>query len=276
MQLATFLCLLLACTIVACFPPPAIKLRTATSSSSSSDPKPAVGAGADAGPDTTTGRLPLGTQFTGYSRINQKVVGEYYQYITIYDQLVETPFEIIVVPEQGYFINSSLAVSGLQWTILNGTYYYLDIPGVINTCWYSFTGTYANETQAVKNAVKISQDGVYDRYLGYVNAYGACGLGGAQQFLINTGDGSLKEVSYAIFTPQPAGSPTIPTTVSGYYDVTGIFIGGQTLPPLPEKCWGMDYANPNNNFCYFWHYGAPCNGFGSNECQPNPGPYQPQ
>ena len=96
------------------------------------------------------------------------------------------------------------------------------------------------------------------------------------EWLINPFDGTLWGGGYAYLSPAPAEGLIIPTTISGAYVTTTAIPGYGTIPPLPEICWGMNYTDLNNNFCYFWHYGFACDGFGNNECQPNPPPYIPQ
>lgn len=223
------------------------------------------------------GRVAIGTPFLGYTSVSQTLSATYFQYVSVYNSYGTGEGGIIGVPGEGYVVNSDPDFGGIQWTLPNGTYFYINYGGFILGCWYSFAGTLENETNAVNNAIKIGEDGIYDVYLGYIDTYGACGLGGVEEFLVNSYDGSLGSVSFAFFSPVPKGDEfIIPTTVSGGYQVQNVTIGGAVLPPLPEICWSLDVNDPASNYCFFWHFGLPCTGFNNFECADLPGPYIPQ
>lgn len=227
-------------------------------------------------PEPTNGRLPIGAPFTGYNTTHHTAYGTYTEYITTYDTAGTAPYEIIVVPGVGFLLDGGPALGGIQWTLQNGSYIYFDMPSGFVGCWYSFTGTFDYEITVFKTVVKIGEQGIFDWYFGYTNDFGGCGMGVAIQFLVNPFDNTLWQISYTYLTPLPEGAPDIPTTLTGAFVTSSVVVGHGSIPPLPELCWGMNYSDPNTNFCYFWHYGLPCTGFGNNECQSIPGPYIPQ
>lgn len=219
-------------------------------------------------PPTVPGRLPVGSPVTTFSE-HQTALGTYYSFITVFGGNVY-PSTIIIDPKVGFLLNTT-APAGIQWTLKNGTYLQVG-----DACYYSFFGTYENQLDVFSDVVKLDEYGVLDRYVGWGNDFGGCGHGFGFQMLVNSLDNTLQQFAFTSFVPLPLVIPGIPYPYSGN-QVTNVSLPGVgTVPPLSEVCWSLNVSDPTTNYCYNYHFGFPCSGFGDYPCMANPGPYIPE
>lgn len=203
-------------------------------------------------------RVPLGTPFSGWSKVSQTAEGWFYSHVNLPPSYNISdsygPAKFIINPnEKMYVINITENIGGIQWTLPNGTYFL--IRGV---CSFDDTyGKYDDMVNSYLQAVKIQEIGAIDVYSGLVNDFATCGLGIGTTIYVSSEDNSIIEQTFGEWAPSPI--PNFSFTVVGRLTTPYARIGKADIPALPEECWSLNVSQISNQYCKINYF--PNNGF---------------